>query len=561
MNPLIMNIHTTPKQKKKSTSAPTFLPLSILLWVSLFLSPLACTKSSVKIDKSTTFFRNIANEPENLHPIRSTDYYSRVIRDYIIESLLQRNDNTYKWESRLSKKWEVSPDGLIFTFELYDNLKWSDGKPLTSKDVKFSFEAYRDPKYGGISYLPYYERMESAKVISDTKIQFKVKEPYFGNFNAISGMGIIPEHIYKDPEAKLSKTIVGSGPYVLHKYIKGKFIILEKNPLWTGDKNPTNQGKWKFKTVAFRFVSSEVDTLLRMAKGHIDFSSLTIESFLQKTKNPPWGTEIKKVKYKNKEPSGYGFIGFNLKKPIFQEQKVRKALAHLFNKELMNKKFNYNQRELARGPWYFWSEYANLDVKPIPFDPSRAIEILRSLGWEDKDKNGILEKEINGRKKEFSFTIIFSNPESEKFLTLYQEDLKKSGIKLSLKVLDWTSFLRLIDDRNFDAVMLGWGAGGIDLDPKQIWHSQSSQNKGSNFISYSNPQVDSLIDQGRSQLDKKKRIEAFQKVYRLIAEDVPYIFMFHSRWKFYGVNKRISTPADTFEYDMGVSRWSLNSSP
>ena len=523
----------------------------------------SCTKkkTKLKIARSETFFNNLGTEPENLHPIRSTDVASSAIQGYILESLLQRNKDTYEWESSLAKKWEISPDGKTFNFELFDNLKWSDGKALTTKDIKFSFEAYRNPEYGGISYLPYFEKIDSTKILSDKKIQFKVKEPYFGNFQVIAGMRIIPEHIYKDPKIKLSKNIIGSGPYTLKNYIRGKILVLSKNPLWEGKNNPANKGKWRFKTLVFRFVKEEADTLLRMEKEHLDFSSLSAEAFMEKTNKAPWGTVIKKVQYTNKTPSGYGYIGFNLKKPLFQDQKVRKALAHLLNRELMNKKFQYNQRELARGPWYFWSDYADPEVKAIEFNPKKAVELLKSAGWADTDKNGILEKSIKGEEKELAFTILFSNPASEKYLTLYQEDLKQAGIKLNLKVLDWTSFLRLIDDRNFDAVMLGWGFSSIDLDPKQIWHSESSREKGSNFISYSNPKVDALIDKGRSQMDKKKRIKTFKKVYRLIADDVPYIFIFNTRKKFYGVHQRINTPADSFNYDMGMSYWSLKSNP
>ena len=538
-----------------------FLIFSLLLSTLFFLGSCTKKKTKLKIARSETFFNNLGTEPENLHPIRSTDVASNVIQGYILESLLQRNKDTYEWEPSLAKKWKISLDGKTFTFELFDNLKWSDGKALTTQDIKFSFEAYRNPEYGGISYLPYFEKIDSAKTLSDKKIQFKVKEPYFGNFQVIAGMSIIPEHIYKDPKTKLSKNIIGSGPYKLENYIKGKILVLKKNLLWDEKNNPANKGKWQFKTLVFRFIKEEADTLLRMKKGHLDFSSLSAEAFMEKTNKAPWGTQIKKVQYTNKTPSGYGYIGFNLKKPLFQDRKVRKALAHLLNRELMNKKFQYSQRELARGPWYFWSDYADPKVKAIEFNPKQAVELLKSAGWADKDKNGILEKTIKGKKKEMVFTILFSNSDSEKYLTLYQEDLKQAGVKLSLKVLDWTSFLRLIDDKSFDAVMLGWGFGSIDLDPKQIWHSESSREKGSNFISYSNPKVDALIDIGRSQMDKKERIKTFKKVYRLIAEDIPYIFIFNTRQKFYGVHQRINTPADSFNYDMGMSYWRLKSDP
>ncbi len=525
---------------------------------ALLLSSCTNKKPPLKINRSETFFYNLGSEPENLHPIRSTDVPSSIVQGYIMETLLQRNKDTYEWEPSLAKKWEVSPDGRTFTFELHKGLKWPDGRSLTAQDVKFSFEAYRSPKYGGIRYLPYFEKMDSAHILDDKRIQFKVKEPYFKNFDVIAGMlMIIPEPVYKDPKKKLPRQLAGSGPYILDRYIKGKLLVLRKNPLWAGKNHPVNKNKWLFKTLVFRFVKTEADALLRMEKEQLDFNWLSPESFFEKTKKEPWGVKIKKIQFQNQQPAGYSYIGFNLKKPLFQDRRTRKALAHLFNRQLMNQKFNYNQRELARGPWYFWSDYADPKIPAIKFNPKKATSLLKSAGWRDEDKNGILEKTINGIKTELAWTIIYSNPDSEKYLTLYQEDLKQAGIKLSLKTLDWASFLRLIDDKNFDAVMLGWLGSAIDFDPKQLWHSASSQNKGSNFISYSNPQVDAWIDKGRALLSRPDRIKAFRKVYRLIAQDAPYIFLFHGRKKFYGVNKRIKTPASAFNYGLGLPYWSF----
>ena len=519
-------------------------------------------QKELTIKKGETFYNRLSSEPENLHPIRSTDLYSRHVQAYVLESLLDRNKDTYEWEPLLAKKWEVSPDGKYFVFELHDDLKWSDGKPLTVKDVKFSFEARKDKAYGGITSLPYFEKLDSVEIIGEKKIKVHINEPYFGNFRVIAGMSVIPEHIYKDPTLKLSKTIIGSGPYVIDRYIRGKMIVLKKNPLWADRSPSSRQGKWQFKTVVFRFVKEQVDAILKMEKKQLDYTELTAESFFQKTNHSPWGTQIRKVKYQNSLPSGYSYVGFNLRNPIFQDKRVRKALAHLFNRKLMNKKFDHNQKELARGPWYFWNEYADPSVPAIEFDPQKAMSLLNLAGWVDRNKNGVLDKVVNGKTQELAFSITYSHSsQSEKYLTLYQEALKQVGVQLSLKVLDWASFLRLLDDKNFDAVMLGWGGGSVDVDPKQIWHSTSARFKGSNFIGYSNPKVDALIDKGRSQLNKKKRVEIFRKVYKLIAEDVPYLFLFNTRVGFYAVNQRISTPVDTFKYDLGKHYWSLQESP
>ena len=507
----------------------------------------------IKIIREETFFNNLKGEPQNLHPIRSTDLYSYIVQLHILESLLHRNENSYQWESQLAKKWHISEDGKTFTFHLFEGLKWSDGRPLTAHDVKFSFDAYRNPEYGGIRHLPYYENMDSALVLSDTKIQFKVKKLYFNNFNAVAGMSVLPRHIYKDPKARLSKTVFGSGPYVLDHYIKGKILILRKNPFW--ERRAGNKNKWRFKNIVFRFVQEEPDILLRMEKNHIDFSYLTPATFFEKTSQLPWGQSLKKIRYSNKKPVGYTYIGLNLKKALFQDKRVRKALAHLLNRELMNKKFDYGQAVFSRGPWFFWSDYADPSVEAIEFDLQKAAELLKTAGWADRDKNGVLEKSLNGQTTEFAFTLLYSSSQREKYLTLYQEDLKLAGIRLKLQNIDWASFLPLLNDSRFDAIFLGWAGGSLDPDPKSIWHSESMRNKGSNRIGYSNPQVDALIDKGRSQLDRSQRIKTFRKVYRLIAEDVPYIFMFHNRIRFYGLNQRVKTPAPALNYDIGTIYW------
>ena len=527
----------------------------------LLLSLVQCInyKYNFKTSKKESVFYNLRSEPATLHPIRSVDYSSAVILKYVLESLLRKNSDTWEWEPSLAKKWTISPDRKTMTFEIFDNLQWSDGKPLTTQDIKFSFSAYINPAYGGISSLHFFEKIKSATILSETKIKFEVKEPYFGNFETLADMKIIPEHIYKDPKLKLSKTMIGSGPYIISRYIRGKILVLKKNPYWKGVENKTDGKRFLFPSIAFRFVSDPTDVLLRMEKEQLDFTTLSSEDYVKKTNSAPWGSKIKKVEFSNKEPAGYSFIGFNLQRELFKDVRVRKALAHLFNREFINEKFMYNKQELARGPWYFWSEYADPSVPPILFDFKEAQRLLREAGWTDKDQNAVLEKNIKGVKKEFEFTLMLPSgiSSAEKYFTFYQQDLKKAGIKLNLKFLDWTSFLKLKEDKNFDAVVSSWRGGGIDLDPKQIWHSSSSQKGGSNFISYSNPEVDALIDLGRSKLDKKERIQYFQKVYRLIAEDVPYIFLFNARQKFYGVNQRIETYRPSWNYELGLFYWTF----
>ena len=513
----------------------------------------ACTNAPLK---HTHFVRNLNTEPSTLHPIRSTDAVASIVQSYIIESLLTRNINTYKWEPALAEKWKISKDHKYFTFYLRKDAKWPNGKPVTATDVAFSFKAYKDPSFGGPHHAPYYENIESAEILNSYQIKFKTKKKYFDNFSILAGLSIIPEYIYKDKEKKFTRVLPGSGPYILKQYEKGKQIKLVQNPNWWGRKIKPHI--YRIKQILFKFISDENDQLIRMQAGQLDFLGLSAEAYETKTSSPPWGISIIKKQVQNKAASGYNYIGWNLKNPLFQNRNVRKALTHLMNRKLINQKFNYNKKSLATGPWYSWSDYADSSIAPIDFNPAKAHQLLTQAGWKDNNKNGVLDKIIQGQKTEFHFTLIYPNKDYEKYFTIYQQDLKKHGIDMQLRFMDWSAFLKLVHEKKFAAVSLGWSGGSIDIDPKQIWHSESARPGGSNFISYTNPEVDRLIDKGRMELDRNKRIQLFKKIYRLIAEDYPYLFMFNNPITFYARNKRVLVEKDFYLYSLGTEHWQIN---
>jgi peptide/nickel transport system substrate-binding protein/microcin C transport system substrate-binding protein len=270
-----------------------------------------------------------------------------------------------------------------------------------------------------------------------------------------------------------------------------------------------------------------------------------------------WDKKIVKVKTENKTVKGYNFVGFNMKNPILKDREVRKALSMLFNRPLMLQKFEYNMSEYATGPIYVQSDYANHDVKPVEYNPNEALKVLNQAGWKDSDKDGTLDKVINGKKTQLSFTILDPSQTLAKYMTVYKEDASKVGVDINIKNVEWNSFVKLLEERNFEAVRLAWGGGAIDWDPKQVWHSSSIAGTGSNFIGYSNPEVDKLIDQSRKLYDKEKRIELLKKVHTIISNDYPYVFWFNNRYTLYGHTKKVIKPKDTFQYGIGQEYWKV----
>ena len=507
------------------------------------------------------FKYNLGQQPTTLNPLSSTDYYASLVQGYIIESLADRNVDTYKWEPSLATDWKISKDGLTYTFTIREGVKWSDGKPFSAADVKFSFDAIMDPdnKYKTAHSKSYFENIASCEIIGKNKVQFKAKRKYFANFDVVAGMDVVPKHVYENPDKKqkkkLNKTIVGTGAYMLDAFKRGKNITLKKNKNWWGNGVKNLKGTFNFDKILMRFIKDGTISIQKMERGDLDYLSLSAEEFMKKTNGKKWGKSVYKVKIQNKAPKGYNFIGWNMKKPMLASKDVRLALYHLIDRKKMIDKFDFGLRLPATGPWYQQSIYADPKIKPIAYDPKKALSLLKKDGWADTDGDGVLDKTIDGKKTKLSFTILEPNKEFTKYLTVFQQDAKQAGVQVNIKVVEWNTFIKLLDERKFEAVRLGWSGGSVDYDPKQIWHSASYANKGSNFIGYSNKKVDSLIDKARMTLSRDKRIPILREVYREIAKDVPYAFLFNPKFGFYGHSKRMKRVKDTYKFGVGTAYW------
>jgi ABC-type transport system substrate-binding protein len=527
-----------------------------IILLSLFLVA-GCQGKNKK--SSNTINYNIGGEPTTLSPLSASDGYTPQVHAYVFETLLDRDLDTFEWKSALATEWKISDDKRVFEFKLRQGVKWHDGKELTAEDVKYSYDVIYTDDYKAVQVRPYYDSVKSVEVIDPHTVRFTVKDDYFQNFDVCAQLTILPKHFYTNPENKkeFGRKIIGTGPYIFTRYDKGQKIILVKNPDWWGNKVESEKDSFLIPKIVLKFVQEENVSLELLKKGDIDFLAMRAEGFVKKTVGKVWDEKIVKVKTENKTPKGYNFIGWNLKNPILKDRNVRRALHMLFNRTLMEDKFEYNLSEFATGPIYVQSDYANPAVKPIGYDPAEALKILNQAGWTDSNKDGLLDKKIDGKLTSFSITILEPNPDLVKYLTIFKEDASKVGVEINIKTIEWNSFVKLLDERNFEAVRLAWSGGGVDWDPKQVWHSSSSSGAGSNFINYSNPEVDRLIDQARKLYEKEKRVPLLRKVHELISNDYPYVWWFNPKYTLYGHTKRVKKPKDTFLYGIGQQYWKL----
>ncbi|NUM59265.1 MAG: peptide ABC transporter substrate-binding protein [Bdellovibrionaceae bacterium] len=517
------------------------------------------SKSVDKVLKGGSVVLSLDEEPESLHPVSSISGYANEVQSWVCDSLLNKNPETYEWEQALAEKWKISDDNKSITFTLRKNLVFHDGKPITAQDVKFSIDVMKDERYDNKHIRNYFENVESVTIIDENTVKVVFKTNYFKNIDVVAKQLIIPKHIYDNPEKSNSmvQSLVCSGAYKLSSFVKGQGIDLVKFDQHYTSTDSKYKNLYNYEQIKYRFLLDENIKLEKIKKGEIDFVEWrNSEIFEKKAVGELWGKEIIKYKIENKIPKIWSYIGWNLEKVLFKDKNVRLALAHLANREEINKKFFNNNSLLVSAPISPLSEYAP-KTKPITFNPKIAAALLKKAGWKDVNRDGILEKEINGKKVDFKFTLVFANREYEKLWTILKEDMKNVGIEMNLKIVDFNQMLKIKDELSFDALALSWGGGSVDPDPKQIWHSTSAVKGGSNFIGYRNSEVDKLIDEARMTIDRKKRIGILQKTYQLIAEDAPYLFMFSDRYSYYATTVKIKKQKPTFNYSVGSNSWWL----
>ncbi|MGZ3721943.1 MAG: ABC transporter substrate-binding protein [Bdellovibrionales bacterium] len=505
-----------------------------------------------------TFNRNAAGEPDSLNPMHINDGYTQRIADYVNEGLLYLNPDTNVFQPQLAESYEISKDFLTYTFHLRKSARFSDGSPVTADDVKFSIDAVKDPAYKAQARMPFYDDVESVTIVDPVTVQIKMKKKYYLTLQVLATREYTPilsKKMYVDPKKKFESgwELYGSGPYKVEAYNRGKNIMLVRDPQWWGNDFADQKGRAKFEHVNWRFIKDQNLEIEMVKKGQIDYMEpIRAENFEKKAVGEPFGTTIQKVQVENKRPKDYGFIAWNEKSPLFKDRDVRVALAHLLNRKLLIEKFQFGKSVEGVGPWYYNSPFTSPAVKPISYDPAKAKALLKKAGWDDKEKRGVLQKTIEGKPVEFRFALLLPNRDVEKYFTLYKEDLKKAGIDMEIKLIEWNTFTKLLDEQKFDAVTLSWGGGAVEEDPKQIWHSESAKAGGSNFISYSNKEVDSIIDKAREEMNAGKRKLLWQKMSKLVADDAPYAFLFNAKYDLYLVNKHIAYDKPTYTYDLSV---------
>ncbi len=460
----------------------------------------------------------LSAEPENLNPYTSSDAYASRITSYILETLLDRDNATMESIPGLAESWTISEDKLTYTFTLFEGTKFSDGTPLTAEDVKFSFDTIKNPAVDAPHMRGYYNKVTACEVVDARTVRFTCSKPYFRHVIMLGGFEILPKHIYgvgdfnKHPN---NRNPIGSGPYVLEKWDTGQQIMLTRNEKYWGKKPHLLKRVYKI-------IISEGPAFQALTAGELDTMGLEPDQWMNQTDAPRFRDRFNKMSYYD---SYYNYTGWNSRRPQFRDKMVRRALTMLLDRETIRETLFHGLAISVTGNFFIDSPEYNKDVEAWPFDPERAKKLLDDAGWVDSDGDAIRDKD--GQPFTFELLIKNASPIYEQIATVYQNELKRVGIDMKIRPLEWASFLQNVDTRQFDACMLGWSMPP-DPDPYQVWHSEGIE-KGSNFVGFNNAEADRIAEQAREEFDRGKRIELYQRFHEILHEEQPYTFMFCSK--------------------------------
>jgi peptide/nickel transport system substrate-binding protein len=318
---------------------------------------------------------------------------------------------------------------------------------------------------------------------------------------------------------------IGTGPYQLDTYKKDFEVVLKRNENYW-DKNPKVGVQYPDR-VRFRIIKDVVAQLKALENGEVDYvTQIPPDEFDEWFKKPEHKKDFAAVTMMY---TAYRYVGFNLRRDLWKDKKVRQALAYAsVDQDKFIRDVLKGRAERVTGDYYKYSDSYDTALKPIPYDPKKAEELLGEAGWFDSDGDGILDKD--GKKFEFEVLVRDMPPTMPliQYLLQMQANLKKLGIKMEIRKLEWTAFLDKIEKGDFQACLLGWAMSSppSHQDNFQLWHSSQIGENGSNHVAYANKEIDDLLGKVRRELDPKKRHEMEFRIQQILFEDQPYNWMY-----------------------------------
>jgi peptide/nickel transport system substrate-binding protein len=454
----------------------------------------------------------ITTEPIGLNPIAQPDIVSRWAMELVFDGLVEVDDSL-RLIPCLASSWETAPDALSLAFCLRRGVKWHDGQPCTAADVQFTYDTIRDP-----SVMPTIPKSDYASIAhidtpDDHTVVFRLKRPDASLLSKLV-TGIAPSHLLqgRDPAtSQFNRQPIGTGPFLLESWQRGRQLSFVANPDYFGGRPHLHRIVWKI-------VSDTPSVTLQLLRGEIDGAAVSEPHAFRRIQH-----DVNLAVY---PVLGGDFqISLQLQNPLFQDRRVRRALAYALDKQamvdgLMDGAATIATSDILPSSWAY-----NPQANTYPFNPDRARALLTTSGWEP-GLDGILAKD--GRPFRFELITDADDELRRELALLVRRQWAAVGVQADVALVERNAliFQRLLKCQ-FEAALLQT-AVRADPDLSLRFHSRSIDT-GHNALHYANPRADAVLDQALIAQDQDVRRTLYFRLQRLLAEDLPQIPLFHPR--------------------------------
>jgi ABC-type transport system substrate-binding protein len=421
----------------------------------------------------------------------------------------------------------------VLTFHLRRGVRFHDGHELDAGDVRFTYEAFMDPRNVSPRSSDF-EPVKAVEVVDSHTVRVVYKRLFSPAVYVWASYGILPEHLLNAEalgremdrrgiqgearerfglrEAEFTRSPVGTGPFRFARWESDDLIQLVR---W----DEYFAGPAQYREYTMRVIPDLVTQELEFRSGALDLYPAQPHQAARYREDPSYRS-FSAVQF------GYSYIGYNARNELFADPEVRRALGMAIDVDEIIRYVLYGEGERVSGPFAVTTEWYDRAVAALPYDPEGARALLAAKGWRP-GADGILEKD--GKRFAFSLITNNGNPQRKAIATIAQHAWRRLGIDCSVQLFEWAVFLKdFVNTGQFDAVVLGWSTG-IDPDLYQIFHSSQSGPGQLNFTGYLNPEADQLIEAIRREYDRGRQRSLAHRLHRLIAADQPYTFLFASR--------------------------------
>jgi peptide/nickel transport system substrate-binding protein len=436
----------------------------------------------------------IAGEPDQLDPHKTSAYYSFEVLENVYDTLVEP-DADLKMQPSLASSWKTSKDQLTWTFTLRKGVEFSDGSPLDSSDVVYSYNRIIKQKLNS-AYK--FATVKSITAPDPTTVVVRLKAPtpnLLANLGGFKGMAIVEKKNVDSGDIKTDP--IGSGPFKVAKYTSGDSIELVRNDRYWGPKP-------KLAGVTFTFVKDPTVALQNLQSGEVQWTdNLPAQQVSSLEQNG--GSDIV---VKTSPSTDYWYLTLNEARKPFDDRNVRRAIAFALDRDAIAKAAKFgnatvNQTAIPKGSqWYF-------DYAPYTHDPAKARRMLAAAGVKNLSMDLMVTSEY---------------PETVTAAQVIAAELKDVGIDVKIRTLDFGQWLDEEGKGHFDSFMLGWLG---NLDPDEFYYAQHHTGGGFNFQHYSNKSVDRLLDEARTETDEAARKQDYDQAAKQIVDDASYIYLYN----------------------------------